>query len=301
MANINLLADLKVACELQCDGVGLYRTEFPFMVRRNLPTEAEQFTVYSKLVEMMKGKPVTFRTLDIGGDKTLSYYHDMIEQNPALGLRSIRFSLQNKTVFAEQLRAMLRSGADADLRIMFPMISSIDEFCQAREVVYECLDVLEKRGVKYNRRPKLGIMVELPCVVDLIEDFAQEVEFFSVGTNDFIQFMLGVDRTNQNVADSYLPHHPSVLRALKKVVTSAERAGRQTSICGDMASQETYLLFLLGIGIRILSMDPNCLPRAQKAISKIELAEAEAIAENILSKTRVTDIADILNLPIVTA
>jgi len=301
MANINLLADLKVACELQCEGVGLYRTEFPFMVRRNLPTEAEQFTIYSKLVEMMKGKPVTFRTLDVGGDKTLSYYHHMTEQNPALGLRSIRFSLQNKTVFAEQLRAMLRSGADADLRIMFPMISSIDEFCQARDVVYECMDVLEKRGVKYNRRPKLGIMVELPCVVDLIEDFAQEVEFFSVGTNDFIQFMLGVDRTNQNVADSYLPHHPSVLRALKKVVTSAERAGRQTSICGDMASQEPYLLFLLGIGIRVLSMDPNYLPRAQKAISKIELAEAEAVAENVLSKTRITDIADILNLPVVTA
>jgi len=223
------------------------------------------------------------------------------EQNPALGLRSIRFSLQNKTVFAEQLRAMLRAGAGADLRIMFPMISSIDEFCRARDIVYECLEVLEKRGVEYNRRPKLGMMVELPCVVDLIDDFAQEAEFFSIGTNDFIQFMLGVDRTNQTVADSYLPHHPSVLRALKKVVASADRAGRQTSVCGDMAGREAYLLFLLGIGVRTLSMDPSYLPRTQKAISKIDLTEAQSVAENVLSRSRVTDIADILNLSTVPA
>jgi phosphotransferase system enzyme I (PtsP) len=298
MANINLLADLKIACDLQCEGVGLYRTEFPFMVRRNLPTEAEQFMIYSRLVEMMKGKPVTFRTLDVGGDKALSYYHDVKEQNPALGLRSIRFSLQNKTVFAEQIRAMLRAGTDADLRIMFPMISSIDEFSQAREVVFECMEVLDRRGTEYNRRPKLGMMVELPCVVDLIDDFAKEAEFFSIGTNDFIQFMLGVDRTNENVADSYLPHHPSVLRALKKIVTSANHAGREISVCGDMASRELYLIFLLGIGIRILSMDPNYLPRVQKAISKIDLRQAEASAEDMLSKARVEEIAETLNLPL---
>jgi phosphotransferase system enzyme I (PtsP) len=301
MANINLLADLKIACDLQCEGVGLYRTEFPFMVRRNLPTEMEQFMIYSRLVEMMKGKPVTFRTLDVGGDKALSYYHDVKEQNPALGLRSIRFSLQNKTVFAEQIRAILRAGAEADLRIMFPMISSIDEFCQAREVVFECMEVLDKRGTEYHHRPRLGMMVELPCVVDLIDDFAKEVEFFSIGTNDFIQFMLGVDRTNENVAGSYLPHHPSVLRALKKIVTSASRSGREISVCGDMASRELYLLFLLGIGIRILSMDPNYLPRVQKAISKIDLTQAEASAEDMLSKARVEEIAETLNLPLTKA
>ena len=301
MANINLLADLKIACDLQCEGVGLYRTEFPFMVRRNFPTEAEQFMIYSRLVEMMKGKPVTFRTLDVGGDKALSYYHDVREQNPALGLRSIRFSLQNKTVFAEQVRAILRAGAEADLRIMFPMISSIDEFSRAREVVFECMEVLYKRGTEYNRRPKLGMMVELPCVVDLIDDFAKEAEFFSIGTNDFIQFMLGVDRTNENVAGSYLPHHPSVLRALKKIVISANLAGREISVCGDMASRELYLIFLLGIGVRILSMDPNYLPRVQKAISRIDLRQAEASAEDMLSKARVEEIAETLNLPLTKA
>ncbi len=294
LANINLLADLKVACELQCEGVGLYRTEFPFMIRRNLPSEAEQFITYSKLIELVKGKPVTFRTLDIGGDKTLSYYHDIKEQNPALGLRSIRFSLQNKSVFAEQIRAMLRAGAGADLRIMFPMISSIDEFCQAREVVSESLETLDKQGIEHNRRPKLGIMVELPCVVDLIDDFVKEAEFFSIGTNDLIQFMLGVDRTNENVAGSYLPHHPSVLRALKKVVRSANQGGREVSVCGDMAHQEQYLPFLLGIGVRILSIDPRYLPRIQQAISGIDLAEAQAVAEKMLAQVKISDLTNSL-------
>ena len=295
LANINLLADLKVACELQCEGVGLYRTEFPFMIRRNLPTEAEQFMTYSRLVEMVKGKPVTFRTLDIGGDKTLSYYRDIKEQNPALGLRSIRFSLQNKPVFAEQIKAMLRAGAGADLRIMFPMISSIDEYCQAREVVYEALEALAVQGTEHNHKPKLGIMVELPCVVDLIDDFVKEAEFFSIGTNDFIQFMLGVDRTNENVAGSYLPYHPSVLRALKRVVHSANKAGREISVCGDMAHQEQYLPFLLGIGVRNLSMDPRYLPRIQNAISGISLAQAQNVAENMLAQARISDLASSLS------
>jgi len=176
------------------------------------------------------------------------------------------------------------------------MISSLDEFFQARDVVFECLDALEKRGVEYNRQPKLGMMIELPCVVDLIDDFAKEVEFFSIGTNDFIQFMLGVDRTNENVAGSYLPHHPSVLRALKKIVASAHQAGREISICGDMASREPYLPFLLGIGVRILSMAPSYLPRVQKAISSMDLAEAQAIAETMLSQAKIEDLARTLNL-----
>jgi len=295
-ANINLLADLKIASELQCEGVGLYRTEFPFMIRNNFPNEAEQFRIYRELVKQMKGKPVTFRTLDMGGDKTLSYYHDIKEQNPALGLRSIRFSLQNKAVFAEQIRAMLRAGAGEDLRIMFPMISSIDEFCQAREVVFECSEELGKQNREHNRKPKLGIMVELPCVVDLIDDFAKEADFFSIGTNDFIQFMLGVDRTNENVAGSYLPHHPSVLRAMKKVVHAANQNGKEISVCGDMAHQEQYLPFLLGIGVRILSMNPIYLLKMQKAISDIEIDEAKAIAEKMLSQSKINDLAQILNL-----
>jgi phosphotransferase system enzyme I (PtsP) len=232
----------------------------------------------------------------VGGDKTLSYYYDIKEKNPALGLRSIRFSLRNKSVFAEQIRAILRAGAGVDLRIMFPMISSIDEFCQAREVVFECIDKLDQRNKEHNNEPKLGIMVELPCVVDLIDDFTKEADFFSIGTNDFIQFMLGVDRTNENVAGSYLPHHPSVLRAMKKVVDSANQNGKEISVCGDMARQEEYLPFLLGIGVRSLSMNPRYLIKTQKAVSEIEIEQAKAIAQTMLSQTKISEMTEILNL-----
>lgn len=293
-ANINLLTDLKVACELSCDGVGLYRTEFPFIVRTTFPSEAEQYVIYRKLVESMEGKPVTFRTLDAGGDKILSYYHDIQEQNPAMGMRSIRFSLRNRAIFAEQIRALLRAGLGADLRIMFPMISSVDEFCQAREVVLEAIESLSQRGVPHNDKPQLGMMVELPSVVGLIDWFAQEADFFSIGTNDLIQFMLGVDRTNDSVADLYLPHHPSVLRALDTVVRGARRQGREVSVCGDMAHQQRYIRFLLGIGIRTLSVDPAYLLRTQQTIAGLSIQEAEPFAKDLLSQARVHDVTALL-------
>jgi phosphotransferase system enzyme I (PtsP) len=294
LANINLLSDLKVACELNCDGVGLYRTEFPFLIRTTFPTEAEQYVIYRKLVESMQDRPVTFRTLDAGGDKILSYYHDIQEQNPALGMRSIRFSLRNKAIFIEQLRAILRAGVDADLRIMFPMISSVDEFHEAREAVYEAIEQLEKQGIEHHETPKLGMMVELPSVIDLIADFAREVEFFSIGTNDFIQFMLGVDRTNESVADFYLPHHPAVLRALSRIVHSVLEHSREISICGDMAHQPEYIPFLLGIGIRAFSVDPIYLLRTQQMITSTSLGYAQSLARSVLAQSRIADIAALL-------
>ncbi len=295
LANINLLTDLKLACELNCDGVGLYRTEFPFIVRTMFPSEAEQYVIYGKLVNSMPGKPVTLRTLDAGGDKILSYYHDLKEQNPAMGMRSIRFSLQNRIIFAEQIRAILRAGVDADLRIMFPMISSVDEFCQAKEVVLHCIEDLAKQGIPHNDKPKLGMMVELPSVVSLMDAFTQEADFFSIGTNDFIQFMLGVDRTNESVADLYLPHHPSVLRALNSIVQSAVKSGREISVCGDMAHVQRYIPFLLGIGIRALSIDPGYLLRTQQTVMAISIAEAEAFAQTLLAQSRVRDIGALLD------
>ena len=294
MANINLLSDLKVARELSCDGIGLYRTEFPFIIRTTFPTEAEQYVIYRKLVDSMPGKPVTFRTLDAGGDKILSYYHDIKEQNPAMGMRSIRFSLQNKAIFVEQIRAILRAGTGADLRIMFPMISSIDELHEACEVVRESQDQLEKHGIEHHSEPKLGMMVELPSVVDLIEDFAREVDFFSIGTNDLIQFMLAVDRTNESVADLYLPHHPSVLRVLSRIARAALENGRGLSICGDMAHQTQYIPFLLGIGVKVFSVDPIYLLRTQQAIAAVSVPDAEALARSLLSMSRISDIEALL-------
>ena len=247
-----------------------------------------------ELVEAMKGKPVTFRTLDAGGDKILSYYHDIQEQNPAMGMRSIRFSLQNRDIFAEQIRAILRAGVDADLRIMFPMISSVDEFCQAREVVLGSIETLNQQGIPHNNKPKLGMMVELPAVVNLMDEFAQEADFFSIGTNDFTQFMLGVDRTNDSVAEFYVPHHPSVLRALNTVVRTAVENGRDISVCGDMAHAQQYVPFLLGIGIRTLSVDPVYLLRIQKTVMATSIAEAETLAQTLLAQSRLTDISTLL-------
>jgi phosphotransferase system, enzyme I, PtsP len=294
LANINLLTDLKGAAELKSDGIGLYRTEFPFIIRTTFPSEAEQYAIYRKVVDSMAGKRVTLRTLDAGGDKILSYYHDIQEQNPAMGMRSIRFSLQIKPIFMEQIRAMLRAGEGANLRIMFPMISSVDEFLEARSVVLEAMEALSKEGLPHNSKPKLGMMVELPSIADLIDDFAHEADFFSIGTNDLIQFILGVDRTNEAVAQFYLPHHPAVLRYLNKVVQGAIRNGREVTMCGDMGHQIEYIPFLLGIGIRSLSMDPAYLLKTQQAIEKISIPEAESVAADMLSRSRIGDIEAIL-------
>jgi phosphotransferase system enzyme I (PtsP) len=209
-------------------------------------------------------------------------------------MRSIRFSLRNKIIFAEQIRAILRAGAHTDLRIMFPMISSVDEFCQAREVVQEALEWLSRRGTEHHPKPKLGMMVELPAVVDLIDDLAREADFFSIGTNDLIQFMLGVDRTNESVADLYLPHHPSVLRALARIVRSATAGGCDVSLCGDMSHQPQYIPFLLGIGLRALSVDPTYLLRTQIAIGRTSLDRAKALAESMLAQSRLSDVAAVL-------
>jgi len=293
-ANINLLTDLKVAAELHCDGIGLYRTEFPFIIRSTFPSEAEQYVIYRKLVDAMPGKPVTFRTLDAGGDKILSYYHDVKEQNPAMGMRSIRFSLQNKAIFAEQVRAILRAGAGADLRIMFPMISSLEEFQEAREVVSDSLASLAKQGLEHNDKPRLGMMVELPAVVDLADEFAREADFFSIGTNDLIQFMLAADRTNENVASFYLPHHPAILRTLNRIARAAAEHDCDLSICGDMAHETRYTPFLLGIGVRAFSVDPIYLLRTQQAIAATSLAEAETLAKEMLSKSRIRDVDALL-------
>ena len=294
LANINLLMDLKTARDVQCEGIGLYRTEFPFIIRNDFPSEQEQFIIYRKLIDQMDSKPIVFRTLDVGGDKVLSYYQNAKEQNPAIGLRSIRFSLQNPKVFQQQIRAILRAGHDADLRIMFPMISSLDEFDRARSTVYECIGSLRQENTPFNANPKIGMMVELPSVVEIIDEFARETDFFSIGTNDFIQFMLGVDRTNENVADFYLPYHPSVLRAMAKVVESANRHGKAVSVCGGMGSDEKYIKFLIGIGLRTLSIAPSSLPHIQNLIEELDTKRARDFANQILGCCRASEIAKIM-------
>lgn len=282
-SNINLLSDLKLANRYRAEGIGLYRSEIPFLVRSDFPTEAEQFLVYKRLAAGMPGKPLVFRTLDIGGDKVLSYYHHEKEENPFMGMRSIRFSLCHKDIFVRQLRAVLRACAESDLRIMFPMVSSLEEFFEARQVLFDCQQELEDEGEDFCSAPKIGIMVEIPSVVDIIDSLAQEVDFFSIGTNDLIQYLLAVDRTNEKVASFYIPHHPAVLRTLNRIMKGAEKYKVPVSICGEMASREIYLPFLLGIGVRNLSIDPVYLPRMKKACAGTNLQEAEGVARKLLA------------------
>lgn len=297
MANINLLGDLKSARAVQAQGIGLYRTEFPFIVRNDFPGEEEQYVIYKKLVEGMPNQEISFRTLDIGGDKVLSYFeHHLREKNPYLGMRSIRFSLKHVEIFSQQIRAILRAGAGADIRIMFPMIASLDDFREAKAIVVKCIHSLRKERTDCHPRPQMGIMVELPSVMEVIDELAREADFFSIGTNDFVQYMLAVDRSNEKVADLYLPHHPAVLRALKKVVEAAQRHGKDVSICGDMAHEEKYLGYLLGIGIRKLSLNPVYLPRIQAAIKKLDLRKAEKLTESILRQSRLSEISRLLQM-----
>lgn len=295
LANINLIRDVKTAFEMNCDGVGLYRSEFPFIIRRDFPLEEEQYIVYRKLVEGMKGREVTFRTLDVGGDKVLPYSNDTKENNPFLGLRSIRFSLGNLPIFRQQLLAILRAGHDADLKIMFPMISSVDELIQARRVFEECIADLQGRTVLYNKTPKIGMMVEIPSVVNIIDSFAPYVDFFSIGTNDLVQYYLAVDRTNEKVADYYVPHHPAVLRALHTVAAAAAKHRKELSVCGDMANSDKYLSFLIGIGIHRFSMDTIYLPRAQKQIRAINAARAVRFAQKLLKAGTISEVETLFN------
>jgi phosphotransferase system, enzyme I, PtsP len=296
LANINLMADVAVARTYKAEGVGLYRSEFPFMIRNDFPSEEEQLRVYRRLVEGMRGLETTFRTLDIGGDKMLSYFDYGAQANPFLGLRSIRFSLRHRDVFLQQLRAMLRAAHDAEIRIMFPMISSVDEFASAADAVAECQTALAKEKIPACPKVHLGMMLELPSVLELMPELCKRAEFFSIGTNDFIQYMLAVDRTNETVADLYLPHHPAVLRGLARAVEAPLRLGRDVSVCGDMAHDARFVPFLLGIGVRKFSLDARYLPRIQETIAATDLGQARDLTARLLGETTVAGTAKLLGI-----
>jgi len=293
-ANINLLSDLNPALKFKAEGVGLYRSEFPFIVRNDFPTEEEQYVIYKKLVDQMAGRPVTFRTLDVGGDKMLSYYSNVSEANPFLGMRAIRFSLQNKDIFCQQLRAFLRAGADGDTRIMFPLVASVDDFIAARDVVHECMDNLKDEGTPFNRDTQLGVMMELPSAVEVSDELAREADFLSIGSNDLIQYMLAVDRTNEQVSNLYLAHHPAILRAISRIVSAALRHGKDVSICGDLSADPKMLPFLLGVGLKKYSIDIMNAPELQRLVGGITISHAQATAERMLGFGRISEVESFL-------
>jgi len=238
----------------------------------------------------MEGRSVTFRTLDIGGDKMLSYYSNVTEANPFLVMRAIRFCLQNKDIFSQQLRAFLRAGADGNARIMFPLISSVDDFIAARDIVYECMDQLEAEDVPFRRDTKLGVMMELPSAVEVVDELAAEADFLSIGSNDLIQYMLAVDRTNEQVSSLYLAHHPAILRAINRIVAAGLTHKKDVSICGDLSADPRMLPFLLGVGIRKFSIDIVNAPNVQRLVNSITIEEAEAYADSMLDLGRISDV-----------
>ncbi|MCG8479985.1 MAG: phosphoenolpyruvate--protein phosphotransferase [Spirochaetales bacterium] len=293
LANVNLVKDARASYALGAHGVGLYRSEFPFLIRNGFPTEEEQLTVYERVVQEMHGKPVTFRTLDLGGDKLLSTQVGR-EDNPFLGFRGIRFLLEHKDLFREQLRAMLRAGSEIDLGIQFPMISSLEEFLAARDEVHASIRELRSEEVRHNGNPHLGVMVELPAAVEIARDLAAEVDFLSIGTNDLIMYTLAADRANYRVAHIYRSVHPAVLRMIKRLADAVAPFERPLSVCGASAADPAMVTFYLGVGITTLSVDPGELHRVAGIVSNTDRGEAHKTAAAMLRARRQDELAEVI-------
>jgi phosphotransferase system enzyme I (PtsP) len=285
-ANLGMLAHVSKAVQEGADEVGLYRTEFPFLIRKTLPTEEEQFEIYKRILDLMKGKIVTFRTLDIGADKYVSYLNLPRENNPALGWRSIRFSLERRDLFRIQLRALFRASVYGKMRILFPMINSVEEIEAVRDVVHSVKRELSEENVRFTKLIPLGIMIEVPSAVEMIEHLVRSVQFVSIGTNDLIQYCLAVDRTNPLVAHLYDPFHPAVVKMIWRVVKACEKAHCPLSVCGDMASQPMTAAVLIGMGVKNLSMNPSSIARIKQLVRQLKGKELDTLVHTLLKTPR---------------
>lgn len=274
-ANIGLLSDIEVAKRFGAEGVGLYRTEFPYMARGDFPDRNAQYELYRRVVDGFAGQAVTIRTLDIGGDKALPYFAPPQEDNPFMGWRSVRVSLDNRDIFRTQIEAILMAALHGSVRLLFPMISSLDEVRACREVIKEAEAELRRAGVPFAESLPVGVMIEVPAAVRLVTRLAAEVDFFALGTNDLIQYLLAADRNNPLVSRYYDPLHPAVLQAIAEVVDNAGRFGRSVCLCGEMATDPLHLLPLVGMGLREFSMPAPYIPRTKAFLGRLELAVAQ--------------------------
>lgn len=282
LANIEMPEEVSLAFKYGADGVGLYRTEFLYLRQRHLPTEEELFQDYRQVVEALAPRVVTIRTLDIGGDKFLSPLEYAPEMNPALGLRAIRFCLKEQNIFRTQLKAILRASAFGQVRVMFPLISSPREMQEGRRLLDEVKKELKKEKVPFNNELPVGAMIEVPAAVTLADLLTEYADFFSIGTNDLIQYALAIDRVNQQVADMYQPLHPAVLRMVRDVVQVGRQAGISVAMCGEMAGDPLYIPVLMGLGVEEFSMNAMAIPVAKRVIRMTSLAEAQEIARQAL-------------------
>ncbi|GIO97846.1 phosphoenolpyruvate--protein phosphotransferase [Paenibacillus sp. FSL W8-0187] len=287
-ANMNSIKEMEIALKNGAQGVGLFRTEFLYMDRHNFPSEEEQFEVYKLVAENAGQASVVIRTLDIGGDKQLDYFGLPEEENPFLGYRAIRISLDRTEPFQTQLSAILRASAFGNVKIMYPMISSVEEVRQANAVLRRAMADLDQRGIAYDPNIKVGIMIEVPAAVTISDLLAEETDFFSIGTNDLVQYVLAVDRMNEQIAHMYHPFHPAVLRMLRTTVEAAHEAGIPVSVCGEMAGDERAIPIWLELGVKDLSMSPQSLLRVKHRILNTNAAEAKGEAADCF-KLRTSD------------
>jgi phosphoenolpyruvate-protein phosphotransferase (PTS system enzyme I) len=291
LANIESNQEIKTLLNFGSEGVGLYRTEYLYMSASKLPSEKELYKNFKTVAQEMEEKPVVIRTLDIGMDKQLSGIQKNEEDNPALGLRGIRLSLANPELFLSQLKGILRASFYGNIKILYPMISSVTEIIQANELLQEAKATLKKDQIPFDDNIEIGAMIETPAATQCIDNILEHVDFVSIGTNDLVQYTLAVDRINENVAHLYQPFHPSVIKSLKQIFVAANKADKKVSICGELGGDPMATMLLLGLGkLEDLSMEPHSIPKVKKIIRLIRLDDARQMADHVLSLNTVEEI-----------
>ena len=292
LANIESNQEVRSLHKFGAEGVGLYRTEFLYMSANNLPGEKDLYENFKEVAQEMNGKPVVIRTLDIGMDKQLAGIQTNDENNPALGLRGIRLSLAKPELFLSQLKGILRASSYGNIKVLYPMVSDVIEIIQANELLQKAKDLLCQEKIPFDENIKIGAMIETPAAAICIDHILEEVDFISIGTNDLIQYVLAIDRVNENIAHLYQPFHPSVLRSLKQIFVAAQKADKKVSICGELGGDPMATMLLLGLGdLGDLSMEPHSIPKVKKIIRLIRIEEARQMADHVLNLSSVEEIS----------
>lgn len=283
LSNIEIPEEIDLVLKYKSEGIGLFRTEFLFIERDELPTENEQYEIYKKIAEQCSPDPVIIRTIDVGGEKLSNLLNLSYEENPNLGFRGIRISLQNIPIFKQQIKAILRANIKGNIKMMFPMISGVDELQKVKEIIEICKSELSKSGIKFNAEIELGTMIEVPSAVLTSDAIAQECDFLSIGTNDLIQYTLAVDRGNQSISQYYKPAHPAVLKSIKLTVDNAHKHGKRVAVCGEMASEVRFVKLLLALGVDELSVSPGRLLLIKKEILNCNLEDIRSKLNDIFA------------------